>query len=195
VTAAEAGAPAVILDHVWVGAGIHIHTGGSAGAREPLLPWDEELPADPNAVLALLAWQTRLAPLAGRDTAKLSLLDWARQGRRKRIRLLSGPGGVGKSRLAAEVAEALRKEGWTAGFINPKEPIVVPLRRAGLFLIVDDPEEDPEATQNCCERSRHLSSEMSRCGWSWSAGKPGIDGSISSRRDMPAALSMRKRSV
>jgi hypothetical protein len=147
VTAAEAGAAAVILDHVWVGAGIHVHTGGSAGAREPLLPWDEELPADPNAVLALLAWQTRLAPLAGRDTARLSLLDWARQGRRKRIRLLSGPGGVGKSRLAAEVAEALRKEGWTAGFISPKEPIVVPLRRAGLFLIVDDPEEDPEATQ------------------------------------------------
>jgi tetratricopeptide (TPR) repeat protein len=147
VTAAEAGAAAIILDHVWVGAGIHIHTGGAAGAREPLLPWDEELPADPNAVLALLAWQTRLAPLAGRDTAKLSLLDWARQGRRKRIRLLSGPGGVGKSRLAAEVAEALRKGEWTAGFISPKEPIVVPLRRAGLFLIVDDPEEDPEATQ------------------------------------------------
>jgi len=73
-----------------------------------------------------------------------TLLQWARQGRNTRIRLLAGPGGVGKSRLAAEVAEALRAEGWTAGFIRPNDPIVVPLRRAGLFLVVDYPEEHPD---------------------------------------------------
>ena len=119
MTAAEPGAPAVILDHVWVGAGIHIHTDGSAEAREPFLPW-RELPDDPEAVFALLSWRARLAPLAGRDKDKDTLLQWARQGRNARIRLLSGPGGVGKSRLAAEVAEALRAEGWTAGFVRPK---------------------------------------------------------------------------
>jgi tetratricopeptide (TPR) repeat protein len=143
VTAAEAGAAAVILDHVWVGAGIHIHNGGSAEAGEPFLPW-RELPDDPEAVFALLSWRARLAPLAGRGNDKDRLLHWARRGRNARIRLLTGPGGVGKSRLAAEVAEALRAEGWTAGFIRPNDSIVVPLRRAGLFLVVDYPEEHPD---------------------------------------------------
>jgi hypothetical protein len=143
VTAGEAGAAAVILDHVWVGAGIHIHTGGAAETREPFLPW-RELPDDPDAVFALLSWRARLAPLVGREKDKATLLQWARQGRNARIRLLAGPGGVGKSRLAAEVAEALRADGWTAGFIRPNDPIVVPLRRAGLFLVVDYPEEHPD---------------------------------------------------
>ena len=143
MTAAAVGAAAVILDHVWVGAGIHIHTGAPAEAREPFLPW-RDLPDDPDAVFALLSWHARLTPLTGRDKDKDTLLQWARQGRNARIRLLSGPGGVGKSRLAAEVADALRAEGWTAGFIRPNDPIVVPLRRAGLFLVVDYPEEHPD---------------------------------------------------
>jgi hypothetical protein len=143
VTAAEAGTAAVILDHVWVGAGIHIHTGGSAEAREPFLQW-RELPDDPDAVFALLSWHARLAPFVGRENDEALLLQWARQGRNARIRLLTGPGGVGKSRLAAEVAEVLRADGWTAGFIRPNDPIVVPLRRAGLFLVVDYPEEHPD---------------------------------------------------
>jgi hypothetical protein len=142
VTAAEAGAAAVILDHVWVGAGIHIHTGGPEAVREPFLPW-RDLPDDPDAVFALLSWRARLAPLTGRDKDRDILLNWARQGRCTRIRLLSGPGGVGKSRLAAEVAEMLRAEGWTAGFVRPDDPFVVPLRRAGLFLIIDYPDEHP----------------------------------------------------
>ena len=143
MTAGEAGAPAVILDHVWVGAGIHIHTGGPAEAREPFLPW-RDLPDDPDAVFALLSWHARLAPLTGRERDRETLLQWARQGHNARIRLLSGPGGVGKSRLAAEVADALRAVGWPAGFIRPNDPIVVPLRRAGLFLVVDYPEEHPD---------------------------------------------------
>jgi hypothetical protein len=57
---------------------------------------------------------------------------------------VSGPGGIGKSRLAAEVCEALRGKGWTAGFVRPNDPVVVPLRRAGLFPIVDYPEEHPD---------------------------------------------------
>jgi hypothetical protein len=95
-------------------------------------------------VFALLSWRGRLAPLVGREKDKDALLQWARQGRNARIRLLTGPDGVDKSRLAAEVAEALRVDGWTAGFIRPNDSIVVPLRRAGLFLVVDHPEEHPD---------------------------------------------------
>jgi Mrp family chromosome partitioning ATPase len=103
-----------------------------------------ELPDEPDAVLRLLSWHTRLIPLVGREREKHTLLQWARQGPNIRIRLLSGPGGVGKSRLAAEVAEALRAEGWTAGFVRPNDEVVIPLRRAGLFLIVDYREEHPD---------------------------------------------------
>jgi Mrp family chromosome partitioning ATPase len=166
VTAAQAGAAAVSLDHVWVGAGIHIHAGASAEAREPFLPW-RELPDDPDAVFALLSWHARLAPLTGREKDKETLLRWARQGRNARIRLLTGPGGVGKSRLAAEIAEALRADGWTAGFIRPNDPIVVPLRRAGLFLVVDYPENIPTRCARCCARSLHASWETSLCGSSF----------------------------
>jgi hypothetical protein len=143
VTAAEAGAAAVILKRVSAGGDIIIQTGGSAEAREPSLPW-LDLPDDPEAVFALLSWRARLAPLAGRENDKASLLQWARQGRNARIRLMTGPAGVGKSRLAAEVAEDLRAEGWAAGFVRPEDPVVVPLRRAGLFLVVDYPEEHPQ---------------------------------------------------
>jgi hypothetical protein len=73
VTAAEAGTAAVVLDHVWVGAGIHIHTGGPAAAREPFLPW-RDLPDDPDAVFALLSWHARLAPLTGREKDEETLL-------------------------------------------------------------------------------------------------------------------------
>ena len=58
MTAARAGAAAVILDHVWVGAGIHIHTGGLAEAREPFLSW-RKLPDDPEEVFSLLSWRER----------------------------------------------------------------------------------------------------------------------------------------
>ena len=89
MTAAEAGAAAVILDHVWVGAGIHIHTAGSAEAREPFLPW-RDLPDDPDAVFALLSWHARLAPLTGREQDKVTLLRWARQGRLKSAAVRNG---------------------------------------------------------------------------------------------------------
>ena len=96
MTAAETGAATVILDHVSVGAGIQIYTGAPAEAREPFLPW-RDLLDDPDVVLPLLSWHARLAPLTGRDKDKDTMLQWARQGRNARIRLLSGPGGVGKA--------------------------------------------------------------------------------------------------
>ena len=72
---------------------------------EPSLPW-RDLPAEPD-VFRLLSWRTRLVRrLIGRDTERAALLDWARQASNQpAVRLLTGPGGSGKSRLAAEVAD------------------------------------------------------------------------------------------
>ena len=113
---------------------------------EPSLPW-RDLPAQPD-VFRLLSWRTRLVRrLIGRDAERAELLGWARQASNQpAVRLLTGPGGSGKSRLAAEVADALRAEGWTAGFARLDQPSILPLAKAGLFLVVDYPEERPAET-------------------------------------------------
>jgi hypothetical protein len=121
---------------------------GIGHAREPVLRW-LKLPStedEPNLSL-LLSWQTRLVRLLGRDEPRSALLQWARRGEPIRIRLLSGPGGAGKSRLAAEVADELCQEGWTAGFAPPNLSAILPLRDKGLFLIVDYPEERRNETR------------------------------------------------
>lgn len=64
-------------------------------------------------------------------------------------RLLCGEGGAGKTRLAAEAAEQLAADGWTAGFVPSdfrERPFRLP-KEKGLFLILDYPEERPEETE------------------------------------------------
>ena len=116
---------------------------GSAPPEPPSLPWDNDLPAaGPFEIFNLLRWSSRLSrELIGRDREKQDLLDWAGSGQDLRIRLLTGPGGAGKTRLAAEVAETLRQAGWHAGFIRLENSVLRPLSAKGLLLIIDYPEE------------------------------------------------------
>ena len=96
-----------------------VYNGGEL-REPPSLPWDNDLPAaGPFEIFNLLRWNSRLSPqLIGRESEKQDLLDWAHGGRDLRIRLLTGPGGAGKTRLAAELSESLRQAGWQAGFIR-----------------------------------------------------------------------------
>jgi len=60
--------------------------------------------------------------------------------------LLSGDGGAGKTRLAAEAASRLSADGWAAGFVPNdfrERPFQLPTDK-GLFLVLDYPEERPE---------------------------------------------------
>ena len=61
------------------------------------------------------------------------------------MRLVSGGGGTGKTRLAAELAQEFRGKNWTAGFLvrgTSDKPHVFGLDgTSGLFLIIDYPEE------------------------------------------------------
>ena len=50
-------------------------------------------------------------------------------------------GGAGKTRLAAEIAQTLRDNGWHAGFTSLEQSVRRPLSDKGLLLIVDYPEE------------------------------------------------------
>jgi len=114
---------------------------GSQAPAEPVLNW-HSLPDDPEEVFTLLSWRVRLTNrLFGRDSERKTLLDWARRPGGPRLRFLTGAGGAGKSRLAAEIAQELRNEGWTAGFARLDQAAVIPIRKSGVLLLVDYPEE------------------------------------------------------
>jgi len=113
----------------------------SAVATEPWLDWFEPDTSADAGVFGWLDWPVHLSDFVGRDKDVQELVLWARSGRGVRVRWLIGPGGAGKSRLAAEVAEKLRADGWQAGFVRADQGLIVPISCAGAFLVVDAPEE------------------------------------------------------
>jgi tetratricopeptide (TPR) repeat protein len=81
-------------------------------------------PADQRTPTTLLQAKYGLVPFTGGEAVRDELIDWAlargpyaERARRDTGRLIHGPGGLGKTRLMIEVAEALRAEGWSAGFL------------------------------------------------------------------------------
>jgi len=122
--------------------GIIIQNIGAGPPPEPLIVgWAEALPPQdaPVKIFNLLHWKTRLAAeLIGRDSEKQDLLGWAMSGPKLSIRFLHGPGGAGKTRLAAELAESL--PGWMAGFAPLEKQTRLPLSPKGLLAILDYPE-------------------------------------------------------
>jgi hypothetical protein len=96
------------------------------------------------AVSTRLHWRGGLAPtLIGRDSELSGLLGWAKSGRRVRLRVMSGPAGIGKSRLAAALAAALPD--WQCGIVPLGTGASLPLEGAGLLLVIERPEAAPEA--------------------------------------------------
>lgn len=131
---------------------------GDEPPEPPSLPWDRALPTSgPFEIFNLLRWTSRLSPqLIGREQHKQDLLDWATSGGDLRIRLLIGPGGAGKTRLAAEVAQSLRDDGWHAGFTSLGKSVSRPLSDKGLLLIVDYPEEWRQQIRALFERAAQM---------------------------------------
>jgi tetratricopeptide (TPR) repeat protein len=134
--------------------------GGEHGSPHspPSLTWSplaDAIEAGEVNSFSLLRWDSRLVEtLYGRAEAQEKILSWARGSRNAALaRLIQGEGGAGKTRLAAEVAKALRNEGWTAGFLprNTTE-FYFPANPNGVLLIVDYPEEQPERTKALLDR-------------------------------------------
>lgn len=104
------------------------------------LPQDFDLPA-------LLSWRVRSSALHGRTQEFEELLNWADDEQPgARVRIVSGPGGAGKTRLAAELAIQLWKSGWDTQFIHTVDGVPATRGVASLWII-DYPEEQQELTK------------------------------------------------
>jgi hypothetical protein len=86
--------------------------------RLPLRPWRSEL--DPPG--ALLRPECGIVPFHEREAELGELLAWTKEERSLSIRLYTGAGGMGKTRLAMELCRHLRPEQWVAGFLDHRGP-------------------------------------------------------------------------
>ena len=114
---------------------------GQATPSELPVPW-RTLQEDTD-IFSMLQWRTAISEFAGRETEMNALKQWAHSDRPISAKFVVGEGGVGKTRLAAELAEELRKEGWAAGFPDLRNPSAYFAHTPGTLLIVDYPEELP----------------------------------------------------
>ncbi|MES9851101.1 MAG: hypothetical protein ABW170_04635 [Candidatus Thiodiazotropha sp. L084R] len=116
-------------------------------------PW--LIKPDPDNTAALLTWKSRIPKtLYGRDVEMAELLRWAEDDYPLKVRLIYGEGGVGKTRLAFELAARLSKQsGWLAGQVKaPDDLVAYPLGDEGTLLIIDYPEEQEKAVKAFMQR-------------------------------------------
>jgi hypothetical protein len=120
--------------------GLSLHHGDAKAANDPLLPFFD-LP-DVFDAFKLLSWRVRLTSYVGYQEELASLIDWATSDKKETaVRLITGQGGSGKSRLAAELALELRNRRYSAGFLNLGIEEVIRVREKGLVGIIDYPEQ------------------------------------------------------
>lgn len=100
---------------------LNIVVQGGAAVPLPLrkTQWTPQLQGGAG-VAALLGWQSRWVPLLGREAALAELMAWRDQAFPLSIKLLSAPGGAGKTRLAAEFSEH-QAQGWQHGWVGLRE--------------------------------------------------------------------------
>ena len=119
--------------------------GQPSGELENLtVPWQDLQPKAP--VFALMSWHGRLSNFGGRNSEREGLKEWAASEPAVSVKFVTGCGGSGKSRLAAEFANLLQAQGWAAGFVDLRKPVTFALKEAGTLLVVDYPEESPHET-------------------------------------------------
>ena len=119
---------------------------GSSGGFQPRIGWNKE-PQTGGGRAVWLEWRTQLTALIGRDTERRDLTEWANAHHALSFKVIEAPGGVGKTRLAAEVVQSLIDTGhWAGGFVG-----LVDFERAQRLawqdrwiLVVDYPEHAPK---------------------------------------------------
>ncbi|WP_369265769.1 hypothetical protein [Streptomyces sp. R35] len=66
----------------------------------------------------LLRPEYGVVPFLGRKSELDELMAWCTSGEQAAVRLLAGQAGAGKTRLAAELCDAMARQSWTAGFLS-----------------------------------------------------------------------------
>jgi tetratricopeptide (TPR) repeat protein len=89
----------------------------------------------------LLRPEYGVVPFSGRQAEVADITDWSSSGAATAARLITGPAGQGKTRLALHLCDLVRAEGWLAGVLpDDSEPAAV-ARLGGisapLLLVVD----------------------------------------------------------
>ena len=76
-----------------------------------------------------------------------ALLSWAQSANAIRARLVSGPAGAGKSRLAADLCQRLRDRSWSTAFVSldPGDQLLVQASTEGTLIVIEDPEQHSDA--------------------------------------------------
>jgi hypothetical protein len=100
----------------------------------------------PDAITELLSWRTELTPLVGREAETEDLHAWCQDAHPFKGKIISGEGGVGKTRLIMELARKLKTERWNAGAWNPNATeVIYTLGEQGVLFVIDYPEENIRA--------------------------------------------------
>ncbi|MEV6806247.1 trypsin-like peptidase domain-containing protein [Streptomyces sp. NPDC051132] len=100
---------------------------------------DARLPPRPPPS-SLLRGEFGIVPFHGREDELRWLTEWCQDAGQASVRLVTAPGGQGKTRLARELCLRIGAE-WTAGFVRPtatEEEIAALARRRGPCLLVVD---------------------------------------------------------
>ena len=66
-----------------------------------------------------------------------NLETWVAQNHSRTLRLFTGPGGIGKTRLFIHWTQELQKRGWTAAFVAKNEKLAPPDSASPRFVVVD----------------------------------------------------------
>ena len=105
--------------------------------------WRDTLEQAPTRSLArLLDPRLELVGFVGRGAELAALMAWCEEDRATRLRLVTGPGGVGKTRLAVELMRRMRASGWRCERVaDGKEAEVITalgtVNRGPALLVVD----------------------------------------------------------
>lgn len=110
-------------------------------------------PAPPGSPAGLLRAEVSPVGCHGRDDLLATLTDWCQEPAEFSLRLLTGPGGRGKTRLGRELVERMTDRGWAAGFLDDQCPDDDLDRLATLsdplLLVMDYAETRPDQLRAC----------------------------------------------